>query len=212
MISAMRDDMRKGKQTYVQGYDDPVQGTMTEIAGRTITPGSAEQRTSGNQFLLSDIVVPGFNMPAANIIAKGKSITIYGRTVNGTYEGYVAGPKDIYNRGVWGSGLSQRIVRGTAGSTAIQVNTETYYCQIEFSKNYNGYKTLVIEHSGIGNPGSTIFHRADNSEYYMDPGTKTSAKITYTIPAVVQTAGNKETWLRLSSSGPNGLIYKIYCE
>lgn len=82
-------------------------GNIASLAGGTKTPTTSQQTIScKNKYMTSDIVIPAFALPSASIIAKGKTVTIYGKKVTGTYEGYYAGTLDVYNRGTWGSGYS----------------------------------------------------------------------------------------------------------
>ena len=98
-----------GSYTIPKGYHNgsgKVSQSIPTQGAKTITPGASQQQVAAGRYLTGAITVPGFSMPAANLIKKGAKITIYGRTVTGTFEGYVASNKDIYNRGAWGSGYS----------------------------------------------------------------------------------------------------------
>lgn len=97
--TARSEDIRKAKTAGIAGHEDIVAGTMPEIAGRTITPGASQQTVNGGGYLSGNVVVPGFSMPAAGVVKKGVTLNIYGRTVTGTFEGYVATPADLYLRG-----------------------------------------------------------------------------------------------------------------
>ena len=85
------------------GYVDqsiPTQG------GKTVTPGASQQTVvAAGRYVTGDVVVPGFALPAANTIKKGTTINIYGRTVIGTFEGWVPSPQDLYYNGVNSSAL-----------------------------------------------------------------------------------------------------------
>lgn len=103
-----------GSYTIPKGYHNgsgKVSQSVPTQGAKTITPGANQQQVAAGRYLTGAITVPGFSMPAANLIKKGAKITIYGRTVTGTWEGYVASNKDIYNRGAWGSGYSSNIVK-----------------------------------------------------------------------------------------------------
>lgn len=120
-ITAAPEDVRKGK-FYLDAEGDICSGNMPEIAGRTITPGASQQTVKGEGYLLDDINVPGFAMPAANLIKKGVTIDIYGRKVTGTFQGWVGDSGDLYINGANNAGfissdvsfLQDRIQLGTS--------------------------------------------------------------------------------------------------
>lgn len=77
-----------------------VQGKIQSMAGQTVTPTTAQQTVNcAWKRMTGNVVVPGFSMPPANAIKKGYALNIYGQKVMGTFEGYVAGPNDIYKEG-----------------------------------------------------------------------------------------------------------------
>lgn len=73
-----------------------LKGTMPQQGGSTTTPGTGNKTiVSANRFVTGNIIVAGdADLKAANI---KKGVNIFG--VTGTFEGYVAGPADLYNRG-----------------------------------------------------------------------------------------------------------------
>lgn len=73
-----------------------LKGTMPEQGGKTVTPKSSNQTAvSANRYVTGNIVVAGdSNLKAANI---KKGVPIFG--ITGTFEGYIAGPADLYNKG-----------------------------------------------------------------------------------------------------------------
>ena len=98
-----------GTYTIPQGYHDgtgkvtqsiPVQGA------KTITPNGDTQTVPSGRYLNGNITVPGFSLPDASIIKRGATVTIYGRSVTGTWEGYVQNATIPYNRGTFASGYS----------------------------------------------------------------------------------------------------------
>ena len=111
-----------GSYTIPKGYHNgsgKVTQSVPTQGAKTITPGASQQQVAAGRYLTGAITVPGFSMPAANLIKKGAKITIYGRSVTGTFEGYVATSLDIYNRGAWGSGYSlNNLVAKTYSSAA----------------------------------------------------------------------------------------------
>lgn len=77
-----------------------VQGKIQSMAGQTVTPTTVQQTVNcAWKRMTGNVVVPGFSMPPANVVKKGYALNIYGQKVMGTFEGYVAGPGDIYKEG-----------------------------------------------------------------------------------------------------------------
>lgn len=98
-------DILSGKTAWVKG--SKITGNMATMAGGTYTPSTSQQTVScSGKKMTSDIVIPAFSLPAASSIKKGVTITIYGKSVTGTFEGWVASPTDIYLRGNNAGGLS----------------------------------------------------------------------------------------------------------
>ena len=73
----------------------------------------------------------------------------------GTFEGYVAGPSDIYNQGAWGAGTKNYSIKnGTfqqtamfpTGSTTSGGRTSFY---LYFRKNCIGYAKMIVEGTGL---------------------------------------------------------------
>ena len=104
-VTATAADVRNGK-VIVDKDGNPLTGTMTEIAGRTITPGANQQTVSGGGYLTGNIVVPGFAMPSPNILKKGAVYEAYGRKVTGAFQGWVGDAGDLYINGQNNAGFT----------------------------------------------------------------------------------------------------------
>ena len=80
-----------------------LKGTMPEQGGKTVTPKSSNQTAvSANRYVTGNIIVAGdSNLNAANI---KKGVRIFG--IIGTFEGYIAGPADLYNKGNNAKGIT----------------------------------------------------------------------------------------------------------
>lgn len=151
--SANSVDIRSGKTAGIAGYDDIVVGTMPETYGATLIPAANEQRFTGNKYLLSNIVVPGFAMPAAGIVQMGTSVTIYNRTVIGTYEGFHVGAKWIYNHGsIPGDNQNFLIHSGSNSGGSLLSNGSSV--RVSFRRTYNGYNQIVLKGSELTYGGS----------------------------------------------------------
>ena len=184
--SANSADIRSGKTAGIAGYDDIVVGTMPEAYGATLIPAANEQRFVGNKYLLSDIVVPGFAMPAASIIQWGTYVTIYNRTVIGTYEGFHVGAKWIYNHGnipadnqsfTVLTGINSGSSLGTGGGSLIQVS---------FRRTYTGYNQIVIKGTLFGSRGADAraYLSVGNKTITFNPNGYTDTAIVIPIPDV----------------------------
>lgn len=79
-------------------------GTIPLMSGQTITPSTVQQTlSSSGKYMTGNVIVPAFSLPPAAAIKKGYSYTLYGKTVTGTWDGFVAGAPDIYNQGTLGA-------------------------------------------------------------------------------------------------------------
>lgn len=97
-------------------------GTMTEQGGSTTTPGTGNKTiVSANRFVTGNIIVAGdADLKAANI---KKGVNIFG--VTGTFEGYIAGPADLYNRG-----NNAKNVRKYSGNSTIEFQSGFIYADL----------------------------------------------------------------------------------
>lgn len=75
-------------------------GSIASMAGGSKTPSTSTVTVAcSGKYMTSDITIPAFTLPAANVIKKGTKVTIYGKSVTGTFEGYVATATDLYYKG-----------------------------------------------------------------------------------------------------------------
>ena len=130
-VTATAADVRNGK-VIVDKDGNPLTGTMTEIAGRTITPGANQQTVSGGGYLTGNIVVPGFAMPSPNILKKGAVYEAYGREVTGAFPGWVGDAGDLYINGqnnagftLYNANFQQDRITFSSGTPSIS-STKTY--------------------------------------------------------------------------------------
>lgn len=138
-----------GSYTIPQGYHNgsgKVSQSIPTQGAKTITPNGSTQTVASGRYLTGAITVPGFSMPAANLIKKGAKITIYGRSVTGTWEGYVASSTDLYS---YGNNVGNFALNGhftaESGMLTVQYNydNEAIMCT---QKQYNlaGYTKINI--------------------------------------------------------------------
>lgn len=158
-------DVRKNK-VYVDADGNAQNGTMPDIAGRTITPGASQQTVGGGGYLTGNIVVPGFAMPSPNILKKGAVYEAYGRKVTGTFQGWVGDAGDLYINGQNNAGFTlhnanfqqDRITfEGTPHITSTKAYTLT-----------EGQKLYVVGGSisgsfGSGQSGTRYFYLQDDA-------------------------------------------------
>lgn len=143
-----------GSYTIPKGYHNgsgKVSQSIPTQGATTITPGANQQQVDAGRYLTGAITVPGFSMPAANLIKKGAVITIYGQSVTGTFEGYVATATDLYNNGLNPGGF-QNPYASEYGIVieSNMINTikgSTNYCTLKTNRKYNftPYSRINIE-------------------------------------------------------------------
>lgn len=76
------------------------QGKIQSMAGATITPQTYAQTIwSAWKRMTGNVVIAAVPPPPANVIKKGYRYWIGGNYVDGTFEGYVPMPTDLYVRG-----------------------------------------------------------------------------------------------------------------
>ena len=200
LVTASEADVRRGK-VFVDRNGNPITGNMAEKASATYNPGTFDQTIAANQYLTGVQTIKGDPNLLAQYIKKG--VTIFG--VAGTWEGYITGPADIYNRGTWGSGTNGRVIIGIAGTSAISsqyANSAFKNCvEVEFIKNCIGYTKLNVQYTNFtsGNLNESIFFGSDasgvQSDYYVSPSP--GGVLTWNLDIKVINAGAKTHSLRL---------------
>lgn len=94
-----------GNYNIPQGYHNG-QGKVTQniatMNGSTVNPSTSTTTiATDKKYVNGNFIIPGFSLPNANVIKKGVTVTIYGRSVTGTFEGWVPSPTDWYYNGVY---------------------------------------------------------------------------------------------------------------
>lgn len=168
-------DVRKNK-VYVDADGNAQNGTMPDIAGRTITPGASQQTVSGGGYLTGNIVVPGFAMPAANILKKGAVYEAYGRKIVGTFQGWVGDAGDLYINGQNNAGFTLHNAnfqqdRITFGDGTPSISSAKTYTLTEGQKLYVVCENLSASF-GAGQSGTSWLELRDSD------GTSTGTLIT----------------------------------
>lgn len=137
-----------------------IDSSRTTMAGGMYTPTSSQQTIACNgKAMTGDITIPGFTMPAANVIKKGVVLNIFGQSVTGTFEGYVASPTDMYYKGNNAYGYTSATSGLYFGSDRIQL-TDANWVTIRTSKTLqiNAYSGFIVNFNLTG------------TKYYSDTG------------------------------------------
>ena len=142
-----------GKTLIPKGYHDGTQyatNTQATMAGGTKTPTTSQQTIACNgKLMTSNIVIPAFTLPAASSIKKGVTVTIYGKSVTGTFEGYVSDNLFLYNAGTWSNISTTGLTNCTAASTYLTMNS--YITRTNATVDITNYKYIKVKI----NPGYT---------------------------------------------------------
>ena len=126
---------------YHNGSGRVSQSIPTQSA-MTITPGESQQQVAAGRYLTGAITVPGFSMPAANLIKKGAVIT---------FEGYVATATDLYNNGLNPGGFQNPFASNYGivfeSNMISTTNGSTNYCTLKTNRKYNftPYSRINVE-------------------------------------------------------------------
>ena len=184
--TAAASDIRTGKTAWVNGSQ--ITGNIATLAGGTKTPSTSQQTISCNgKIMTSDIVIPAFALPSASIIKKGATYTLYGKTVTGQFEGYVATATDLYYKGNNKAGLKfgevmsipadGKMIFETAQITCTSTNVSGVYGDFNVgslytpnSYNLTPYTYLKVDYRN----GSTSMSDASHSYLYYSSSLSTS--------------------------------------
>lgn len=96
------------------------------MKGSNITPNTSVVTIPTNQkYIDGNFTIPAFALPSPSILKKGAVYTIYGKSVEGQFEGYVPGNADLYYRGQNPAGFNLRAGFGFASVGTIAFETAT---------------------------------------------------------------------------------------
>lgn len=210
-----------------------LKGTMPQQGGSTTTPGTGNKTiVSANRFVTGNIIVAGdADLKAANI---KKGVNIFG--VTGTFEGYIAGPADLYNKGNNAKGLkhlyssntncfmdSDKIRSETSKIVMTSTNpiNTTGYSKINFDiqvSHTTGSYDYWINLSGTKNVNNNVDAPASSNEYFSirntyfyEDGAQGRKTISYSLQNVAQ---NMYFWFSIARQSTlydyQILIYRIW--
>lgn len=121
-----------GQTAWVNG--SKITGTIPSQSGGTLTPSTSTVTAScANKYMTGNYTIPAFSLPAAGNIRKGVTVNIYGKTVTGTFEGYVTSPLYLYNNGSW-NGLQTTGITKVGGYEGTLNSTYYIYLRASASK------------------------------------------------------------------------------
>lgn len=146
--NAAANNVLSGKTFYNTNPKNKIAGTIPTYAGRTITPGTANQTIASGQYLGGNVIISGdSDLKAANI---KKGVNIFG--ITGTFEGYVPSANDLYLRGNNIAGFidnaagSSNACRFESGAIYVRgYNTPTLRLYTTKTYNLSGYTKLNAE-------------------------------------------------------------------
>lgn len=137
-----------GQTLIPQGYHDGTQyakNTQATLAGGTLTPSTSQVTVSCNgKLMTSNYVIPAFSLPSANVIKKGTKVTIYGKSVTGTFEGYVSDVLNIYNAGTW-TNISTTGLNNAANKSSYYTVAAGKMARTNATVDLTNYKYLKIQ-------------------------------------------------------------------
>lgn len=164
-----------GSYNIPQGYHNG-QGKVTQniatMNGSTVNPSTSTVTiATDKKYVNGNFIIPGFSLPNANVIKKGVTVTIYGRSVTGTFEGWVPSPTDWYYNGVIASGFrageavivqNTRLLINRSGNANVYNNSS--------SINVQSFNTLTLEGSFLFNASGVLSARViiGTSAYYSN--------------------------------------------
>lgn len=173
-------DIRKGKTGYSTDPKNKISGQMKEISGKTVTPSTTQVvAVEANTFVTGNIFIPSFKLPAANIIKKNEVYELYGKSVRGTFSGFVPDETDLYIRGNnvagwsnWYSGNDN--VSFDTGQISIEGDSWRIYTAKRI--NMAGSSKLNIEFQAATGNNCTVTLFGSNTAHDTSPTTLAQVK------------------------------------
>lgn len=140
------------------------QGKIQSMAGTTITPQTYAQTVwSAWKRMTGNVEIAAVPLPPANVIKKGYRYWIGGNYVDGTFEGYVPTPTDLYLRGNnvygWKTSESRFVKFDTSQITLTASGSKNMYSGAPV--NLAGFSRLNLE--GIFTDVASVFLSATDS-------------------------------------------------
>lgn len=101
-----------GSYTIPEGYHEgsgKVTQSVTTMNAYSTNPNtSVVTIPTDKKYINGNFTIPAFSLPPANVLKKGYVYRLYGKTVEGQFEGYVPGNADLYYKGQNPAGFNLR--------------------------------------------------------------------------------------------------------
>lgn len=156
---------------------------ISSMAGGTYTPSTSQQTIScSGKRMTSDIIIPGFSMPSADVIREGVTISTYNQSVTGTWNGYTPAEAYFWNCGnVGGVVGTGQLGFGSLGQvysndSSISNNTLTTPGMIDLRR--FSYIFVDIARSGGFSYGSVAIYRINGDSKLLCTFSTTSTDYT----------------------------------
>lgn len=144
-----------GSYTIAEGYhtgQGKVIQSISTMQGYSVNPNTSVVTIPTNQkYVEGDFTIPAFALPSPSILKKDAVYTLYGKTVKGTFEGFVPTPTDLYYNGAFN--MSSYNLNGTYWrkentrlfkfSTGDDYNYESFLSGLNV--NITSYSKLIFE-------------------------------------------------------------------
>ena len=198
----------------VNGNGDAITGTIQSLGATTYKPSTSAQEIVAGKYLSGKQTIAAVSQSgiAAGNIKKGVTVWVKGGdntlySVVGTFEGYIAGSADFYNRGTINTGTFNMLDGyGALGTAAIvspgqwsNVGSGNWAFKITAgAKNAIGYTKLVVEGTGFQEgtrPGFDLTYAgsasaAPNGTSAVASVDYSATKLTVHLTAAAINAGN----------------------
>ena len=226
-ITATASDILASKKS-VNSEGDVITGTIPSLAARTWNPGTSAQTIQAGQYLSGTQTISAIsntNLSAGNI-KKGVTITIKGGnnniySVTGTWEGYIVGAADFYNRGSWGAS-AHNLLAGSAGTSVITCTSTSssggYRIDLAIGpKSAYGYTKIILTGSGLSLGTSSCRYKVGSLPTSWDDGTvaeashtASSTQVVYNLTTQAINAGNVYWMIRTAGDNASSYVNRIY--
>ena len=132
-----------GRTAWVNG--SKITGTIPSQSGGTLTPStSAVTANCSGKYMTSNYTIPAFALPPANALRKGYSYTLYGKTVTGTWEGYVSSPLYFFKNGTWSNIQTTGMTNAAVTETYLRLNSSSLG-RLNQTVDLTNYKYLKVQ-------------------------------------------------------------------
>lgn len=188
------------------------QGKIQSMAGATITPQTYAQTIwSAWKRMTGNVVIAAVPPPPANVIKKGYRYWIGGNYVDGTFEGYVPMPTDLYVRGNNIVGFSKYegydLPNFDSGQLTFVTNYGGMQAPFDFTRytrvNFEIHKTAKLSNSYIS------IRDLNNKVTYAKVGLDDTLNVTQTVSIALNTMAIN-SFFGFEFASWRGAVYRIW--